>query len=69
MKRIRIRINLARLRENVSKADTRVWSEAEVLQWLHDAGFTPDGDWWIARESDLGQLDPEEVTAVEEVPD
>ena len=67
MKRLRIRINLARLRDNVSKADTRVWSEAEVLQWLHDAGFRPDGDAWLTTEADLGQLEPEEVTAVEDV--
>ena len=69
MKRLRIRINLALLRANVSEADARAWSEAEVLQWLQDAGFTADGDWWIAGESDLGQLDPAEVTAVEDVPD
>src|SRR5687768_12226862 len=69
MKRFRIRINLDRLRENVSKADTRVWSKAEVLQWLHDAGFIPDGDAWVTTEADLGQLEPEEVTTVEDVDD
>lgn len=69
MTRIRIRINLDLLRENVSKADARMWSEAEVLRFLREAGFTPDGDWWLGSEADLGQLDPEEVTAVEDVDD
>ena len=69
MKRIRIRINLDRLRANVSNADARIWSEADVLRWLCDAGFTPDGDAWLTTEADLGQLEPEEVTAVEDVDD
>ena len=69
MKRLHIRINLNLLRENVSKAEGRPWSEAEVLQWLRDAGFTADGDWWFGPEADVGQLDPEEVTAVEDAED
>jgi hypothetical protein len=64
--RFRIRINLELLRENVSKAEGRVWSNAEVLQWLHDAGFTRAGEWWITEEANLGQLEPEEVIAVED---
>jgi hypothetical protein len=65
--RLRIRINLKLLRENISQTDGRSWSEAEVLEWLKDAGFARDGDWWLVDEPDLGQLDPSEVTAVEEV--
>ena len=67
MKRLRIRINLDLLRQNISEGEGRPWSEAEVLQWLRDAGFTAEGEWWITREADLGQLDAEEVTAVEDV--
>ena len=66
MKRLRIRINLELLRENISKGEGRLWSEDEVLQWLRDAGFVADGDWWVTAEADLGQLDPAEVDAVED---
>ena len=69
MKRLRIRINVDLLRANVSEAEGRVGSEAEVLEWLDDAGFERIGDWWTCREADLGQLEPAEVIAVEDVPD
>ena len=65
--RVRVRINLSLLRENLSKADGRQWTEAEVDRWLRDAKFTSDGDGWIVREADLGQLEPEEVASLEEV--
>lgn len=64
-RRVRIAIDVDLLRENVSKADGRPWTDAEVEQWLVDAGFTPDGDQW----ADLGQLEPNEVTHMEEVED
>jgi hypothetical protein len=66
VKRLRIRINLGLLRANVSKADGWVWTEAEVQEWLHDAGFAREDDWWVVTESDLGQLDPSEVDAAED---
>ena len=66
-RRVRVRINLSLLRENLSNADGRRWTESEVDRWLRDAKFTGDGDGWIVREADLGQLEPEEVTSLEEV--
>jgi hypothetical protein len=39
--------------------------EQEVLQWLVDAGFTRDGDYWIVTEADLGQVEPSEVLEIE----
>ena len=40
-------------------------SDAEVLDWLRDAGFKQQGDEWLIPEADLGQLDPSEVTSSE----
>lgn len=64
MSRVRVTINLSLIQSNLSTADKRPISEAEVRQFLVDSGFTPDGDGWIVEEKDLGQLDPSEVMQV-----
>jgi hypothetical protein len=52
------------LRANLSREEQRDVPEAEVRQWLLDAGFRPHGDRWLVNEPDLGQLDPSEVRSV-----
>lgn len=67
MRRFRILIDLRLLRENMSRAEGRSLTDGEVQRWLLEAGFQPAGDHWVVREADLGQLDPAEVLAVEDV--
>ena len=69
MRRFRILIDLRLLRENMSRAEGGSLTEAQVVRWLLDAGFVPDGDHWMVREEDLGQLEPAEVLAVDDVDD
>ena len=65
-RRLRVRLDLARLIANLSRDEQRQMPEEEVLQWLSDAHFTrQDGNYWIVSESDLGQVDPSEVLEVE----
>lgn len=63
----KITINLERLRENLSRQEGRPLSEAEVLQWLEDAGCRRSDAHWEVHEADLGQLDPGEVISAEVV--
>lgn len=65
MGKVRVQIDLLLLREHLSAADKRPISDEAVRRFLIDSGFTPDGDYWIAEEKDLGQLDPSEVLAAE----
>jgi hypothetical protein len=65
MRTFLITINLDKLRENLSREDERPVTQAEVEQWLKDAGFTRVEDGWTVREADLGQLDPSEVITAE----
>jgi hypothetical protein len=59
-----VKLDIPRLVANLSKEDARDTSEAEVTQWLDDAGFSRDGEWWLVSEADLGQVDPSEVLEV-----
>jgi hypothetical protein len=52
---------LERLRSNLSKADGRDHTPAEVRKWLREAGFEPAGDAWMVDQENLGQLEPSEV--------
>jgi hypothetical protein len=52
---------LERLRSNLSRADGRDHTLAEVRKWLGDAGFEPAGDAWLVDQENLGQLEPAEV--------
>lgn len=64
---LRIRINWARLQQNMSKQEGRALGDDELRQWLTDAGFTHERDGsWLVNEPDLGHLDPSEVTSVED---
>jgi hypothetical protein len=63
-RRLRVKLNVPLLAENLSKEDSQVTSESEVREWLQDAGFTPHGDWWLVTEADLGQVDPSEVLEI-----
>lgn len=67
-RRLRVKLNLPLLAANLSKEDARTVTEAEVSQWLRDAGFAQSGEWWFVAEPDLGQIDPSEVLAIEEDP-
>lgn len=64
---LRIRIDWAKLKQNMSKQEGRAMGDEELRQWLTDAGFTFDGkDAWLVSEPDLGHLDPSEVVSVED---
>jgi hypothetical protein len=64
--RLRVKLNLAAIVDHLSREEGRALSQADVLAWLSDAGFTRgDDDWWIVREADLGQVEPTEVTQIE----
>jgi hypothetical protein len=65
--RIEVKIDLPALIAHLSREEGRGLSQAEVLQWLEDAGFTRAGEWWAVAEADLGQLDPSEVLDVRRV--
>lgn len=69
-KRVIVDIDLPAVAANLSRDEGRAVSEAEVRQWLLDAGFTPTPDGrWTVTEADLGQLDPSEVRSLEDAPD
>lgn len=63
-RRFLVKIRLGVLRSNLSRADGYDYTQAEVIQWLKDAGFSPAGESWNVSESDLGHLDPSEVVEV-----
>jgi len=54
-------LDVGKIRENLSRADERELSEAEVASWLTASGFIRDGEWWWVMEAELGAVDPEEV--------
>ena len=61
----RVRINRELILANLSREDGRHWSDAELEQWLLDAGFRRVDDQWVVAEENLGHLDPSEVIAAE----
>jgi hypothetical protein len=61
MARLKVRILLPLLQVHLSNEDKVPITDGEVRQFLLDSGFTPDGEYWIVDEKDLGQLDPSEV--------
>jgi hypothetical protein len=65
--RLRVTVDLLRLRANLSAEEGREISCCEARQLLHDAGFVADGEGWIVREADLSHVRPEEVTSAVEV--
>jgi hypothetical protein len=66
MRRLRVPVDLSRLAANLSAEDHTTVSDAQARQFLLDAGFTPDRDGWFVNECDLGQVEPEEVTSIED---
>ena len=57
-----VRIDLERLRTNLSRQESRELLPDEVLTWLREAGFEPlEQGFWQVREPDLGQVEPDEV--------
>ena len=68
-RRLRVRLNLPRLTEHLSREEKRALSVEEVNQWLEDAGFVKTNGGWEVDEPNLGHLDPSEVISVEPVPD
>ena len=62
-----VRINFNVLQANLSAADGKAYTRADVRRWLLDARFEPAGKWWRVNESGL-LLEPAEVAeAVPEV--
>ena len=61
----RVRITRELVLANLSREDGRPWSDAELEQWLLDAGFRRVDDQWVVAEENLGHLDPSEVIAAE----
>jgi hypothetical protein len=68
-KRVLIDIDLAVLREHLSKEEGTPVTEDEMRKWLVDAGFESYRGLWIVEEADLGQLDPSEVKSIEDAPE
>ena len=66
---LRVRVDLVRLRENLSTAWRRRLSSREVVEFLTRAGFSgsDDGAVWLAPEPVLMRLDPSEVVWAEAV--
>jgi hypothetical protein len=57
-------LNIEKIQASLSTADGTSYTEAQVRQWLLDAGFEPHGNQWIVSEADLGQVDPSEVKEI-----
>ena len=64
---LRVRVDLLKLRENLSAEWRRRLSSREVFDFLTRAGFreAPDGGEWLAPEPVLMRLDPSEVVSAE----
>jgi len=63
--RVRVKIDLARLKAHLSREEGRPLSDEEVVRWLQDAGFVSGREgYWIVAESELGHLDPSEVLEI-----
>jgi hypothetical protein len=67
-RRLIIEIDIPVVVAHLSREEGRDVTEADVRQWLLDAGFTPRGGRWIVNEPDLGQMDPSEVRYVDDAP-
>ena len=68
-RRLRVRLNMPRLIEHLSREEQRAVSVEDVNQWLTDAGFVKTNGGWEVDEPNLGHLDPSEVISVEAVED
>ena len=70
-RRFRVKIDWERLRGHLSREDGEEKSDAQIRQFLHDAGFRREGggDTWTVSEADLGHLRPEEVLEAVPLPD
>ena len=68
-RRFLVQIDVELLRSHLSEADREEKSTEQIVQFLVDSGFelTPRG--WVVSEADLGVLDPEEVSRIDELPD
>ena len=65
LRRIRIKIDLAKLLDHLAREERRTVSPDEAARWLREAGFAHSkGDYWTVVERDLGQLEPSEVLEV-----
>jgi hypothetical protein len=63
-----VQLDLERIRSSFSRDDGCEYDLAHVRKWLSDAGFRPDPNGWLVRERDLAQVQPDEVTAIDEHP-
>lgn len=61
-----VRLDLERIRRVLSQEDRTTYALEYVTQWLKDAGFHPKNAGWLVRAEDLGQVQPTEVTSIEE---
>jgi hypothetical protein len=62
----RLKIDLALLAENLSRADGKPQSQEDVAEWLRGNHFIPQGDWWVCEEISLGLLDKSEIIEMHE---
>ena len=56
-----LKLNLDRLRQQLSREEGRPISMDELHHWLRDAGFRQTANGWEIEERHLGQLLPSEV--------
>lgn len=64
-RKFRVTVRMSLVRKNLSAADATEYTDADVRQWLADAGFeATGGDAFLVDEPNLGHLDPSEVADV-----
>lgn len=66
--RVRVRIDLARVANNLRTPDGQSAGEGSAKAFLHHVGFQPDGDGaWLCPRENLRRLNPGEVVGVEAI--
>lgn len=68
-RQFRVQIDLERLRSHLAEADRETKSAEQIRAFLIDSGFVQTPRGWLVSEADLGVLHPDEVIAIDEVPE
>jgi hypothetical protein len=65
----RVKVDMDRIRSHVAQGSPGIADDRSLRRWLRQSGFEQRGNWWVVRESGLGQLAPSEVAASERMDD
>jgi len=63
----RVKVDMQRLRSHLTPEGRVMTDEQGLRRWLRKSGFEEQGEWWVVRESELGQLGPSEVAEAEPI--